>query len=95
MDESINIEVNNNHLDYKTLRKYKKILCSRALKIVIYVTIFLYIAWSILDIVDGNSEGLIIDLRNIFFLILLYEFSSSLYVKRSLRIQKDLLNIEE
>ena len=42
MDKSINIEVNNNHLDYKTLKQYKKILCSRTLKTIIYVTIFVY-----------------------------------------------------
>ena len=95
MDESINIEVNNNHLDYKILKQYKKILCSRTLKTVIYVTIFVYIVWLVFDIMAGNRHGSIIDLRNIFLLILLYEVSSSIYVKRSLRVQKDLFSIEE
>lgn len=89
MDESINIEVNNNHLDYKILRKYKRYLYNQILKAIIYLAIFFFVCLELLYIYYGIAS--ISNLIDILVLILIYEVSSSIYVKLALRMQKDLL----
>ena len=88
MDESINIEVNNNHLDYKILRKYKRFLYNQIIKAIISLAIFFFVCLELLYIYYGiASISILID---ILVLILIYEVSSSIYVKLALRMQKDL-----
>lgn len=95
-NDSINIEIKNNYVDYPTFKKYKKLLFDKQKKKIAFCFIFalLIIAAYFLLQDDKKTSG-IIYLIGAISCIFVYEYSCSKNIKQLILAQKEVYCVNE